>query len=199
MTKTKYNKTLMVIAVLVLAVAITGAFIGTFAKYLTSNTVSEQAEVAKFGLNIPNTINLFSDSYTNVQANEEGNKIIAPGTTGKYDFAVSGTSEVAYKVSANISVDYSEEWDDYMPLEFSLNGEDWFGLEDFKTKLETALNSDTLQPNQEYTSDQTIHWMWPFHTSPANDEKDTEIGALAAGDNVPNVLVTIDVTAAQID
>ena len=126
------------ILIVLLCVAITGTLIGTIAKYVTKQTVSDDAVSAKFGLGIPNTINLFSDSYTNVTSDTTGKKIIAPGTSGQYKFEVTGTSEVAYKVEAEISVVYSDEWEDYTPLEFSIDGETWTSFTDRKS---TRLNS----------------------------------------------------------
>ena len=198
--KSKKNKRILLVALLVLLVAITSIFIGTFAKYLQSRTVSDDAVVAKFGLDIPTTINLFSDSYTNVKADADGKKIIAPGTDGEYQFNVTGTSEVAYKVSADISIEYSDEWEDYAPLEFSLNGTTWTDdLTQFQDDLSTALASNTMSPNSTYTSTQTIHWRWPFYTSAANDLKDTAMGVKASEGPAPSVTVDIEVTAAQVD
>ena len=198
-TEKKKNKKIMLIGLLVLSIAITGTLIGTLAKYVTSRTVSDNAVVAKFGLNIPNVINLFSDSYTNVQADTEGKKIIAPGTEGQYKFEVTGTSEVAYKVSANVLVVYSEEWDGYAPLKFSINGTDWTDFEEFKVNLSNALGSETMDPNEEYSSTQTIYWQWPFYTSDGDDISDTQMGGIASEGTAPKVTISIEVIAAQID
>ena len=199
MTANKENRKTMLIALLVLLVIATGAFIGTIAKYVTSGTASDSAVVAKFGLNVPNTIDLFADSYTNVQADADGKKIIAPGTSGKYDFEIAGTSEVAYKVNADISITYSEEWGEYKPLEFSRDGLSWKGFNLFKTDLESALESETLVPNTAYASEQAIHWRWPYYVSDADDIKDTNVGVKAAEGAAPSVTVTIKVTAVQVD
>ena len=199
MKETKKNRTTTIITILLLLAIGTSALIGTLAKYMTSGSISDDAVVAKFGLNIPTTINLFSDSYTNVQADEEGKKIIAPGTSGQYKFVVTGKSEVAYKVKANISVTYSAGWNDYAPLEFSINGADWTNdLEQFKTDLGSALESETMAPNAEYASTQTIYWRWPFYVSSGNDIKDTQMGVSAAEGTPPSVSVTIEMTAIQI-
>ena len=192
------NKRTLLILLLFLCVVGTSAFIGTLAKYLTSSTVSDEAVVAKFGLNIPNTISLFSDSYDNVEADTPDKKIIAPGTSGQYNFVVTGTSEVDYKVSATVEVNYSEEWDGYHPLEFSLNGTTWMGLADFKADLATALESNVLKANVEYTNGQTIYWRWPFYVSEENDIKDTQMGVAAATETAPGVTININAIAAQI-
>ena len=202
MTKNKEkkdHKALLLIAILVLMIAISSVFAGTLAKYLTSNTVSDEAAVAKFGLGIPGTINLFSDSYTNVQADEEGKKIIAPGTEGSYKFSVTGTSEVAYKVIADIAVTYSDEWDGYEPLKFSIDGLNWTDFTEFEANLSAALSSAVMLPNSPYASTQTIYWKWLFYVSDGNDIKDTNMGNLASEGSAPSVSVDIEVTAAQVD
>ena len=184
------------IFILALLVAITGSLIGTLARYITSEDVSDTAEVARFALGIPTTIDLFSDTYTHVEADTTGKKVVAPGTQGHYAFEVTGTSEVTYSVSAAIAVEYSEHWDDYAPLEFSLDDEIWMGVEAFQTALSSALAAEILEPNTPYNGEQTIHWRWPYFTDEESDLKDT---ALATGDEVPTVTVTITVTATQID
>jgi len=199
MAEIKRNKKTLLIALLLVLVMATGALIGTLAKYVTSSTTSDEAVVAKFGLNLPNTIDLFSDSYTNVVAEDGKTKIIAPGTTGNYTFAVTGTSEVAYKVLADIKIEYSEEWNDHAPLLFSLNGTDWKSLADFQTALSTALDSELIAANATYSSTQTIHWTWPFDVSPEENVKDTAVGIAAAEVPTPTVTITIEMTAAQVD
>ena len=196
--KRRSYRNILIILVLTISVIISSAFIGTLAKYATSNAVSDSAIVAKFGLEIPNTINLFSDSYTGVEADTADKKIIAPGTQGQYAFVVTGVSEVAYKVSADITVTYSDEWGGYEPLEFSVNGNDWLTLAAFQTKLSGDLASNILQPNERYENEQTIYWRWPFHTSDANDIKDTAMGAAATTAQAPTVTVMIEATAAQV-
>ena len=200
MTKIAKNRKTVVIALLFLLTVATATLLGTLGRYVTSSTVSDEAVAAEFGLNIPNTIDLFSESYTNVQANEEGKKIIAPGTSGQYKFAVTGKSEVAYQVEASIAIEYSSEWNGYAPLEFSINGTDWTdNLDDFKTSLRNALDSEIMEPNAEYANAQTIYWRWPFHVSAENDIKDTQIGISAAQGTAPNVSVELEIKAIQID
>jgi hypothetical protein len=198
MTEKQNKRKAALIALLALSVIVTSTLIGTLAKYATSRTVSDNASAAKFGLNIPNTINLFADSYTNVESATPGKKVIAPGTFGQYDFSITGSSEVAYAVSANVTVTYSEEWGEYNPLEFSINGTTWTDLDQFKTDLSAALQSQILDPDEPYTNMQTIYWRWPFHTSAANDIKDTEMGVAAATGTAPKVTINIEATAAQV-
>ena len=56
MTKNQTNKKSILIALLILSVVASGALIGTLAKYVTSGVIIDNAAVAKFGLEVPNTI-----------------------------------------------------------------------------------------------------------------------------------------------
>jgi len=206
MTKEKKKKKNMIpiIAVLVFLVAVSSAFIGTLAKFVMTGDASDEAVVAEFGLEMPESIDLFSDSYTNIKANEDGKKIIAPGASGNYAFSVLGKAEVAYTVKADVKVTYSEEWDGYEPLEYSLDGEDWTNLEDFQEDLSTALGSEVIAPNAIYSGEQTIYWRWPFTVDgedvKIHNEKDTEMGvaAVGAGEAAPKVIISIELTAEQV-
>ena len=199
MSKQQRHDKIVIIVLLVLSIILTSEFIGTIAKYLTSSSNSSDAVVAKFGLNTSTAIDLFSDSYTNVTADTDGKKIIAPGTMGHYNFKVIGTSEVAYKVDANITVTYSEEWGEYKPLEFSIDGTTWTNIEQFKINLKNSLASKVLSPNEIYNSTQAIHWRWPFSISDENDTQDTKMGIAAATKTAPKVTVDVELIAAQID
>jgi len=195
----KKNKRLLILSLFVLLVAVASVFIGSFAGYIMSSTISDNASVAKFGLNIPNTVDLFADSYTNVTADTDGKKIIAPGTDGQYKFVVTGTSEVAYKISAAASLTYSDSWNGYEPLKFSINGTDWTDFDQFQTDLSNALSSAVMAPNTAYESTHTIYWKWPFSVSSAKDIQDTEMGTAAATGTAPTVTLDIEVTAAQVN
>ena len=208
MTKEKKKKKNMIpiIAVLVFLVAVSSAFIGTLAKFVMTEALSDNAVVAEFGLGMPERIDLFSVSYLDpkIEANGEGKKIIAPGASGSYAFSVSGTAEVEYVVRAEVEVAYSENWDGYEPLEYSLDGEDWTNLEDFQADLSTALESEVIAPNAIYSGEQTIYWRWPFTVDgedvKIHNEKDTEMGiaAVGAGEAAPKVTISIELTAEQV-
>ena len=204
MTEKKNRRKMILISLLLVLVVATAAFVVTLARYGTTGTTSDDANVAKFGLEIPNTINLFSDSYNeDAILSGDGSKIIAPGASGEYAFEVTGTSEVAYTVDAVITLTYSDEWDDYAPLLFSLDGENWTSFEAFQTSLKNALASETLAPGERYSSAQSLYWKWPFSTTSENDIKDTALGVAAAAatepEDMPNVTVTIVMTAVQVE
>ena len=84
---------------------------GTYAKYATQNSSSDNARVAKFGVNITSSGSLFGTQYVNGIGStgtitvSSTDKVIAPGTqnTEGITFRVSGTPEV--KVSISIRAD----------------------------------------------------------------------------------------------
>lgn len=127
----KKNKMMRLASVLLVAVLLSTSIIsGTFAKYVTEGSASDQARVAKFGVVVSATGDLFSTTYKRVDdgntpgtaetdhslttpnANgfsmtvESNEKVVAPGTksTGTgLTFGVSGTPEVDVKVVLNFN------------------------------------------------------------------------------------------------
>ncbi len=102
---------------LVLVLLTTGIIGGTLAKYTTLNSASDTARVAKWGVTVGVSGNLFGKDYnsnsakdnqdsivaatsTNVHATDKN--VVAPGTENKTGLTVeiAGTPEVAYKIEA---------------------------------------------------------------------------------------------------
>lgn len=96
---------------LLLAVVVTGYSVaGTYAKYISALDVTDSARVAKWNIDLENgdlkSFNLFKDNYTDASADEN---IVAPGTSGKYEFvlaantsATTNDTEVNYKFSFDV-------------------------------------------------------------------------------------------------
>ena len=105
-------------AVVVLCLITTCAFSTTLAKYVTGDSASDTARVAKWGIEVSTSGTLFGDSYSDVAngntityynhanasvvADTDGVAIVAPGTQNDTGFQVkiTGTPEVDYAVSA---------------------------------------------------------------------------------------------------
>jgi len=115
----KKNRTMRAATLLLALTLMTSCFVGgTFAKYVTSDTATDTARVAKWGIEVLATGNLFGTDYevnsaaatadritatsNNVNSSNTDN-IVAPGTKNTEGFTVkmSGTPEVAYKMTAN--------------------------------------------------------------------------------------------------
>lgn len=114
----KKNSTMRVAALLLALTLMTSCFVGgTFAKYTTGNDGFDEARVAKFGVTVEIDDTMFSDAYQDVlgdvtwttgensmditvQAKDQGDKVVAPGTKGSLaGFTVAGTPEVDVEVT----------------------------------------------------------------------------------------------------
>lgn len=131
-------------ALLVLVMLTTCAISGTFAKYVTANNGSDNARVAKFGVEIEIDDTIFSNSYKNeattwtenetgrditvqTKTSTEGN-IIAPGTEGALaGFTVTGTPEVDVEVTYTATLTLTgwedEDGNEYCPIEITVGSE----------------------------------------------------------------------------
>lgn len=118
------RKSIFVIGLLLLLVAVIGFGGYTLSKYVTKKDASGNASVAKWGFTVTSeTNNLFGANYefktgatnstvtaTNdatkltVKASSENSKVVAPGTTGSMTFTIGGTAEVKAKVVINMTV-----------------------------------------------------------------------------------------------
>lgn len=126
----KKNKMMRVASALLVAVLMTTSVIsGTFAKYVTQDSASDEARVAKWGVVLQVAGNLYGEKYnansaidnkdgivassTNISATTD---VVAPGTKNENGFAISlkGQPEVAGKVTTTITTqnillkDYNE-------------------------------------------------------------------------------------------
>ena len=145
----KKNVMMRVASIMLVLVLMSSSVIsGTFAKYVTSGSASDTARVAKFGVTVTGTSEIFSDSYKDtaatytagentaditVQADTEGTNVVAPGTEGKLvNFVLEGTPEVDVKVTYEATVDVAG-WNIggavyYCPLRVTVEGEEFYGM-----------------------------------------------------------------------
>lgn len=112
MKKNKMMRTASVLAVAVLLT--TCAISGTFAKYVTSDSVNDHARVAKFGVVVTADGTLFSNTYKDAPEttdaiitvkSDNGDKVVAPGTNNGADtfkFSITGQPEVDVKVEVKV-------------------------------------------------------------------------------------------------
>ena len=226
----KKNWTLRAAVLMLALVLITSCFVGgTFAKYVTSNSGSDTARVAKFGVNITATTGMFSKEYarddnsftlaTETVVSSDESNLVAPGTSQNMaEFGLTGTPEVAVRVSYELKKFELTKWttngtDEYCPLVFIVNGTE-IKMDDTNTtvaKLQDAVIAAVNSYSKEYaaktdlsqmTNDNLeISWRWDFHTSDANDVKDTALGNRAAEnvDNAGKIGMVLTATVTQID
>lgn len=125
-TEKKDNrKSVLLIALLLLLVAIIGFGGYTLSKYITSKSTDSTARVAKWGFTVDaDNSKLFGDQYKwkdnasgsttdgtgtlTVKADTEGTNLVAPGTSGSMTFSVKGKAEVLAKVEMKVAEGYSD-------------------------------------------------------------------------------------------
>ncbi len=205
--------------VLVLTLLSTCAISGTFAKYVTSADANESARVAKWGVTVTATSEAFKAEYAKEDANYSGTisvdaeqDVVAPGTSGGLAaVALTGTPEVAVRVSYAATLDLGDNWmvEDafYCPLIFTIgtteiNGAEYTTAAALETDVNNAINAYTedYAPNTNLAAQDLailgVSWEWPFE---GDDVKDTALGDAAAAGNAATINLTMNVSVTQID
>lgn len=207
------------VAVLAVTMMFTMCFVGgTFAKYVTSYSNGDDARVAKWGVSITGTGDLFKETYA-TDSLFVGNTVVstadvvAPGTSGDMaNFTISGTPEVAVNVKFTGDLNLGDKWVDaggnyYCPIEITvgndtINGKDYQYASAFEAAVEAkiAAFSKDYEPNKDLSTiggdAPAISWKWAFE---GNDVKDTYLGNQAALGNAATISLDVTVTVTQID
>ena len=214
MSKSQNNKKAAVLALLGVTALGAYAISGTYAKYISTASGSDTAQVAKWSFKVGDTditgtasntftFDLFDEdkvyNYTDscgntddaLVADGESNAIIAPGTCGSFEIELENDSEVtaAYKIS------YTATNGSNIPIEFSTDQSTW-------TSTISSLNLDyasdtTLQYDSNNTASVTVYWRWVYETT-NGDTADTTLG-VAAQETAPTVTVQATVEAKQLN
>ena len=208
------------VAVLAVVMMFTMCFVGgTFAKYVTSYSASDNAGVAKWGVSITGTGDLFKDAYAN-DSSFVGNTVVstadvvAPGTRGDMAaFSITGTPGVAVNVAFTGNLDLGDKWVDssshyYCPIEITVGSTTFKGTDYASADLfETAVNEKIATYTNNYEANTNlstisadapaISWKWAFEGN--DDVKDTYLGAQAASGNAATITLNVKVTVTQID
>lgn len=223
---------------LVLTLLTTCMISGTYAKYTTKAEGSDMARVAKWGVTVTANGSTFAKDYVKndttvstiaksvvaaASAGEETDNLVAPGTSGTMTkMKLTGTPEVAVKVSYTGSFDISENWTDkdgnfYCPLIITISktGGSEVKVQQNETittvdLFEQAVNNAIKAYSKEYEANTdlsekgdaslTISWEWPFETGTdddkktANNVKDTYLGNVAAGTVTGKTAPTVTLT-----
>lgn len=236
----KKNTMMRLASFLLIAVLIsTSAISGTYAKYVTQDSASDSARVAKWGVTVTangetfateykadDTATLTAENAVSVKSDESGSikDLVAPGTgADMVKVALTGTPEVAVKVTYDATVEINDLWKVnnvvYFPLVITVNGINYHvGVgEDtetdiyvattaaLKTKLEEVIDSysKVYGPNQNLATVNgdylAVSWSWPFYVSDNNDVKDTALGDAAANGNAGTFKISVKTTVTQID
>ena len=212
-------KRMSVLAILVLAISITAFSVaGTYAKYTSTDTISDKARVARWNINELVNVSLFEDTYNNgavknLDDDTSVTDVIAPGTKGSYNFKLEGSVETNYTIKATVKealetnglegrvVYYLKDGDTVLNSDTSLAG--------LKAALEALYDGNTIYAAGSLDEKTyTIEWEWVFEKNTTvgentvidseNDATDTALGNKSAeGTNVPEVKITVDFTVTQ--
>lgn len=150
--ESKKNWTMRAAGLMLALVLITSCFVGgTFAKYVTSGSGKSTARVAKFGVTVTASGDMFAKQYDAADPNlkdhtgaviaqtvisSDDSNVVAPGTssTDAVVSKVSGTPEVAVAVKHEATVDLNNQWVDkdnnyYCPLRITVGNEEVYGMD----------------------------------------------------------------------
>lgn len=148
---------------------------GTYAKYTSTASGTDATVVANWSFMIGNQditilgdeqtvefglFNTINDSdgktaETDV-AKVDGKKLIAPGTSGEFEFVLKNISDVTAKYEIKLSVDNTN-----IPIEFSFDGKSW------KKDLTKLVATDVMAIGS--TKGVTVQWRWPFGENETTD------------------------------
>lgn len=135
-------------------------------------------------------IDLFASSYLNAAgdatvASSDGSKVIAPGTSGAYTFALRNTGTVP--LDCRVWVEVAQDADGMdIPLKLTLTG-DGSSQEGLSASAALASHASAVY---------TLAWEWPFE---ADDEGDTALGQTAASKPLTYTVTVHTQASADVD
>ena len=187
----KKNTMMRLASVLLIAVLMsTCAISGTFAKYVTSDSGSDTARVAKFGVEITPNGKLFLKEYEktdgtytvsgNTVETSDSSNVIAPGTNYQLkEVRLAGAPEVAVRVTYEATIDLSN-WniggvEYYCPLVVTVEGTNFYGMNyasesEFEAAIKAAIEAckKDYAPTQDLSATEvakdapSVSWAWAF-------------------------------------
>lgn len=165
----KKNKMMRAASGLLVATLLTTSVIsGTFAKYITTATASDVAQVAKWGVGIVTSGSLFAKTYTaddttitddaiknSIVSSSDQGEVVAPGTNNNtgLTFEITGKPEVAFSLDVDVTAaDGVSEVKDvflkagtYADLTTGDNAKDYFELADDYYPINYTLKKGTTE------------------------------------------------------
>lgn len=200
MNKTKRRPVMVrLAAALAVTMMFTLCFVGgTFAKYTSSATGTDNTTVAKWLIKVGETDITDSDVFTfdlfktikdsngsdaETDMSPVDGSIIAPGTSGEFEIVIENKSEV----NATYAIDYTVTNPSNIPVKFSVDGTNWF--EDIN-----YLDVRGKKISMNGTEKVTVKWMWEYERA-SGDAADTALGIAASAE----LKVDAAVTATQVD
>lgn len=147
-------------------------------------------------------VEIFRVSYVNGEqvitvSNDNGDKLIAPGTENSYTFKLKNTGNIALDYTVSVDA-YFIPGDIVIPITSRISRYDgqWIAGDkntyvDVKA-LDSAEDKDTLSAGR--YSYYTLEWLWPYESG--NDELDTLLGNMAVDQDL---IFTVVITTTAIE
>lgn len=199
MNKNKKKRVGVALLVL-LAVISCYAVAKTYAKYATTVKGTDTARVAKWAWTINSadldytnktfTMDLFSNSVLldsnctdlETSVSSDTDKVIAPGTCGKFEITIKNNSEV----DATYEYSLKDTNTSNLPIKYSSDKSTWVdNIEDLSVSATAIAKGDTSTPK-------TIYWKWDFA---GDDTTDTDFGIAGTAE----LTVEADLVLNQVD
>ena len=173
---------------------------GTYAKYTSTASGTNATVVAKWSFmangkdmttlenNEEIEFDLFNTIYDSNGTDKETDVedgLIAPGTSGSFEFVLQNTSDV----TTQYAIDFEVEDENDIPIQYSLNGNDWYSE---ISDIDIRKSDDTILAIGSGEKSITIKWKWAFD---GDNDKDTQLGTL---EDV-TIKIKATVTATQIN
>lgn len=198
----KKNTMMRVASALLVAVLLTTCAIsGTFAKYVSSAETSDTARVAKWGWGTTSiSLDLFSDTYDGTVDSADGANVIAPGTsqTGTLVWTPASTfaPEVDYRLTFTAVGDIPTILENELVWTLAVNGNSAQTYNTFDELVAALGTFDYVGEASQVgpTVDVVIGWIWEFEDG--SDVEDTYLGNM---ETLPELKITVTMTATQID
>lgn len=206
---------------LVCVLASTCGISGTFAKYVTSTSSEDQARVAVWGINADTVeMDLFDDAYSTDVESNDGDNVIAPGTTKTSNFSILNTNatlapEVKYEIAINLDdAEIADAIKNNPNIQWKLDDNAWGTWDQMIAAIKLlsgeadgskVYNATEIATEFANGKTHTISWQWLFENDADSDGSftdedayDTEMGNLAASGDI-EVLLKITITATQVN
>lgn len=221
-SKKDNRKSILVIGLLLLLVAVIGFGGYTLSKYVTKKSVKDnKAQVAKWGFTIDaKATDLFGKNYkAGVVTTDTSDKaalsasaagdynIVAPGHSGSMTFSIAGTAEVKAEVSFNLDVVHDVslvykigegENTTYSPVKWTLKKGttvvvDGKTLADVKSELEKNQKQTYNANDTAINETYTLSWEWKYYVDDNTDLLDTYLAAEAGKAELPTNYTKVSV------
>ena len=196
----KKNVMMRVASALLVAVLMTTCAIsGTFAKYTSKTTTSDNARVAKWGWGDTSiSIDLFDGEYEDQVQSLYGDNVIAPGTgktaTLVWQPAYGFQPEVDYTISFAVDADIDAGIEAQLVWTLNIDGTetDFDSFADLEAELEAKVYAFEAAAAVA-TFNIQIGWEWAFEDG--SDDADTALGSAST---LADLEIEITLTATQI-